>query len=199
MESPGQTPDYLRRSKGRFMAQLGIVCALFVGGLIAVVISFEARDAMSDGVWRAVVAFGVVCLVLSVLIPVRYAFKFKRKSAKERALREVGTVELLSAASSLRKSEDVDAWELSSELQIRLDSGRMFSGYYRTSVETWRLREWGRPLEAWFHVGANRRCLFNPTNPDHVIVFPFANRGDQVSYNDLTNTGPDHVSFYSAT
>jgi hypothetical protein len=51
----------------------------------------------------------------------------------------------------------------------------------------------------WFHVGSSLRCVYNPTNPDKVLVFPFAVKGDEVSYNEITNTGPDHVWFYSAT
>jgi hypothetical protein len=53
-----------------------------------------------------------------------------------------------------------------------------------------------KPFDAWFRVGASLRCLYNPTNPDRVIVFPFAARGDELTYNLFTT---DDVEFMSAT
>lgn len=138
-------------------------------------------------------------MLLSALLPVRWIVNFKAETAKEQALRKPGTVELLTAASTFKRSADGNSWELRSELQILLDSGPTFRGPYRTAVEDWRLEDWGRPLDAWFRVGATLRCLYNPTNPDQVLVFPHATRGTEVTYNELTTTGPDHVWFYSAT
>lgn len=53
------------------------------------------------------------------------------------------------------------------------------------------------------------RCLYNPTNPDKMVVLPFAAPGDQVRYREYQrgvgletggpHTGPNYVWFYAAT
>ncbi len=48
---------------------------------------------------------------------------------KDLALREPGTVELLTVASSPFINIDTEAWKLTSKVQIRLDSGQTFSGF----------------------------------------------------------------------
>jgi hypothetical protein len=83
-------------------------------------------------------------------------------------------------------------------LQIRLDSGQTSSGSYRT-IQPRENRGGVRPFDAWFRVGASLRCLYNPTNSDQVLVFPFAAKGDHVTYNEIAVHGPDHVWFWSAT
>lgn len=192
-----QTPGYLRRSRLTLLRRIAIVVALFVGGLIVVIVGAEAR--LTGAAQLGLVVLGAVLILLSAVLPVRWLMKFKAETSKEQALRKRGTVELLTAASTFKRSQDGNSWELRSELQILLDSGPTFSGSYRTAVEDWRLRDWGRPLDAWFRVGATLRCLYNPTNPDQVLVFPHAGRGTEVTYSELTTTGPDHVWFYSAT
>ena len=195
MALPSQTRGYLQRTNKRFSRRVAICIALFVSGDIAIGISVHARPVMPAPVW-----LGVVLIVLSVLLPLSWVFKFKAAAKKEHALREVGTVELLRVSSAyVHGGEQIDTWDLTCELQIRLDSGNTFRGSYRTSVEDWRLRKDFGPLDTWFCVGRSMRCLYNPTNPDKVIAFRHAVRGDKVSYNELTNTGLDHLSFYSAT
>ena len=202
MGFPSQTPGYQRRATKEDNRQLIILIALAAGlfgvGPAAIILGWNARTVMPSVVWLGVVVLGVAIMLVSVLIPVRWVIKFNAEAKKEQALRKPGTVEPLTVASSLLKSENVDSWELTSDLQIRLDSGPTFRGSYRASVETWRLRDFG-PLDAWFRVGASWRCQYDPTNPDKVVVFPRAVRGDEVTYNELTNTGPDHVWFFSAT
>jgi hypothetical protein len=197
---PPQTPGYLRRSEKKLWQRVAICTALFVVGNLLIVFGPEARTVVPGVVWIGLVVLGVVLVVLSVLLPVRWLTNFRVEVKKEAALRKPGTVELLTVASSfVRGGEGPDHWELKSQLQICLDSGDTFRGSYRTTVEDHRLREWGQPLDAWFHVGSSLLCRYNPTNPDKVLVFPFAVKGDEVSYNEITNTGPDHVWFYSAT
>ena len=171
------------------------------------------------------------CVVL-VPIAVTWAIKHIMGNKKDRALREPGTVELLTVASAYFVRESGDYWELTSEMQIRLDSGHTFRGSYYATIENSRLRRtqaasaadavelphprsvlsarrlfgntgpWGGSVphfDEWFCVGASMRCMYNPTNPDKVLVFPHAVPGDEVTYNDLNSAGPNHVWFYSAT
>jgi hypothetical protein len=108
-------------------------------------------------------------------------------------------------------------------MQIRLDSGHTFRGSYYATIEGSRLRrtqaasgadavEDRHPrlfgnigggvvphFDEWFCADASLRCMYNPTNPDKVLVFPHAGQGDEVAYNDRNSAGPDHVWFYSAT
>ena len=63
-----------------------------------------------------------------------------------------------------------------------------------------RLRRRIKPKEAldeWFHVGNNLRCLYNPTNPDAVVVFPFATQSDRLTLGEADS--PHHMYFESAT
>jgi hypothetical protein len=191
---PSQTPGYGRSGRIPFLRNLAIVSALFAGGPIVMVVGHGAR--LTDVVW-----LGVVLVLLGVLLPVCWMIGYIGEAKKEQALRNRGTVELLTVDSSFLESKDSgsgSSWRLRSELQIRLDGGPTFRGTYRTSVSEGKLRAWG-PLDAWFRVGASLRCLYNPTNPDKVLIFPQAGRDDEVTYNKLFNTEPDNVWFFSAT
>lgn len=67
-------------------------------------------------------------------------------------------------------------------------------------AEKGRLRRRIKPKEAldeWFHVGNNLRCLYNPTNPDAVVVFPFATQSDRLTLGEADS--PNHMYFESAT
>jgi hypothetical protein len=191
---PPQTPGYLRRRDNKRTLRLWVWVALFMGGLI-----------LTSGSGTTMI--GVVLVVLSVLLPASWFINFRAKAKKERAGRKLGDVELLTVASSLterdgpsRRAEYPDYWELTSELQICLDSGDTFRGSYCSGrVADWQVRAWGG-LDEVFCVGARLRCSYNPTNPDKVLVFPRAKRGDKgVRYHEFNATGPEHVWFYSAT
>jgi hypothetical protein len=97
---------------------------------------------------------------------------------KDLALREPGTVQLLTVASSLiRDSDGPDSWKLTSDVQIRLNNGHTFRGSYCTTTGTGPTPDRAKvksDIDAWFRGGASLRCLYNPTDPDHVYVFPHA-------------------------
>ena len=134
---------------------------------------------MPGVVWVGFVVLGVVLLVLEVVMPFRRGRAAMTAFKKDLALREPGTVELLTVASSPFINIDTEDWKLTSDMQIRLDSGHTFSGSYYTFADSGPLghRAKVRPFDAWFRVGASLRCLFNPTNSDSVWVFPFAAPG----------------------
>jgi hypothetical protein len=129
----------------------------------------------------AVVSLGAMVLGLVVQV-LRLLNRSRRGRAslavykKDLALREPGTVELLTARSALIPDSDGDKWELTSRMQIRLDSGPASRGHYCTwaGAGPTHFRPEVRPFDAWFRVGASLRCLYNPANPDHVYVFPHA-------------------------
>jgi hypothetical protein len=85
------------------------------------------------------------------------------------ALREPGTANVLTFNPGGADSES-GTQLLTSELQIRLDSGHTVRGPFWAMIG---------PLDAArFHVGASLRCLVNPARPNVVQVFPFAAPGD---------------------
>ena len=200
MAGPPQTPDYQRGLDEKANRRILIFSAFLVGGIIAIAVGVVVRTVLPGAVWLGVVALGVVLTVLSVLIPVRWAIIAAARVEKDRALREPGTVQLLTATTSPVDWGDTQAWKLTSDIQIRLDSGHTFNGTYHT-IEVVALghRAKDKPSDKWFHVGASLRCLYNPTNPDKVLVFPFAARGDELTYNEIAVSGREHVRFWSAT
>lgn len=187
---------------------------------VALVFTFGAGFwVMAHGLEREAVPRGVVWLGVAILVLSGCGLiKAIAGLMKKRELRDPDTVQLLTVASSRCGSVGSirDRFELTSEMQIRLDSGQTFRGSYQAIVGPQRMREWwwrafppdsGRlrrritpqeALDAWFHVGASLLCEYNPKYPNKVVVFPFAARGDRVTYN-LNPSGDDHVSFYSAT
>jgi hypothetical protein len=122
---------------------------------------------------------------------------------KDLALREPGTVQLLTVASCPFLNVDAEDWELTTNMQIRLDSGQTFDGRYYTFRDSGpgRHRAKVRPFDSWFRVGASMRCLFNPTNSSSVWVFPFAAPGDALRPPPLNarRTPEGFVWFSSAT
>jgi hypothetical protein len=135
---------------------------------------------MPEVMWIGVVVLGVVVLGVvaarQVLLSVRSGRAAMAAYEKDLALREPGTVKLLTVASSPFINIDTEDWELTSNMQIRLDSGQTFSGSYYPFAGSGSLghRAKVRPFDSWFRVGASLRCLFNPTNSNSVWVFPFA-------------------------
>jgi hypothetical protein len=218
-EPAKQTPDSKRREEKKAFRLARIILALmFTVAAGACVIDYGLKE---EGAPPGVVWLGVAMLVLSVLIPVAFVIKAIANNKKDRALRVPGTVELLTVESSYsedRRFSDFNRWELRSEMQIRLDSGHTFRGLYFTSPDPWQWEKWWRrafppeagrlarpfktgreSIEAIFPVGASMQCRYNPTNPDRVVVFPFAARGDRVKYNEHRAYGSDYVWFKSAT
>ncbi|WP_156661322.1 hypothetical protein [Mycobacterium sp. 852002-51163_SCH5372311] len=192
---------------------IALLCAFSAGVNVTFYGLEREKGAASSVVW-----VGVAVILLSVLIAVGWWIRAIAGAKKDSALRQRGTVELLTVASSYVPAED-DYWELTSEMQIRLDSGHTLRGSYCATVEDWRLRKRRRAFtpdgveiirprpsdgmlphfDEWFCVGASMRCLYNPTNPDKVLVFPFAERGDRIRYNEFIGAGSDYVWFSSAT
>ncbi len=112
---------------------------------------------------------GVALLVVGLLGLVSLLVIGRSLSEKELALRESGTVQLLTFMPD-ETNPASGTQQLTSELQILLDSGHTLSGPYWAHIG---------PLDATkFHVGATLRCLVNPTSPDVVQVFPSAAPGD---------------------
>jgi len=193
-----QTRGYQRRLHQTVWRRATIGIALLAAGPIVIVVGAETRKAMPGAVSLGLVVLGVVVTLLGVLLPVRWAFNYIARVKKERALREPGTVQLLSAAKSKVLWGEDESWKLISDLEIRLDSGHTFTGSYHT-IQPLENRSGARPFDAWFRVGASLRCLCNPANSDQVLVFPFAKKGDHATYNEIAVHGPDHVWFWSAT
>jgi hypothetical protein len=212
MAIPPQTPDYQRRAKKQFMRQERITTAVFVVGTLLIVAGGEERTVLPRVVWIGLVVLGVVLLVLNVLLlPVRWGRAAKAAYRKDLALREPGTVELLTVASSPNINDGEEFWKLTSDMQIRLDSGPTFNGSYyaiRGSGPGGHRAE-VRPFDGWFRVGASLRCLVNPTNSDSVWVFPFAAPGAALLppsltkgvlyFHDGTTNWREIVRFWSAT
>jgi hypothetical protein len=225
MAFPSQTPGYRRLQKKKEIQLVLIGASLSLSLTIGIaLIVWGVADAAPSLVW-----LGVAIMfpgVLLVPIAVTRAIKHITGNKKDRALREPGTVELLTVASSyFGVAEESPYWELTSEMQIRLDSGHTFRGSYYATIASSQLRrtqgntaadavalryprlfgDIGPPgdtvphFDEWFCVGASLRCMYNPTNPDKVLVFPQAVQADEVTYNDRNSSGPDHVWFYSAT
>jgi hypothetical protein len=202
MAIPPQTPDYQRRVQKQGKRRGLITDALFVVGVLLIVAAWEKRTVMPGVVWVGVVVLGVVLMVLSVLIPFRRGRAAMAAYEKDLALREPGTVQLLTVASSPFTLFFNDEWKLTSDMQIRLDSGHTFSGSYEELADSGPLgrRAKVRPFDAWFRVGATLRCLVNPTNSDSVWVFPFAAPGDALRPPPLNAMATeDFFRFRSAT
>ncbi|OBA79507.1 hypothetical protein A9W99_20810 [Mycobacterium sp. 1164966.3] len=194
-----------------------MVIALVFAFSVGVSVTFYGLE-REKGAASSVVWVGLAITLLSVLISAGWWIRAIAGAKKDRALREGGTVELLTVASSYIPAED-DYWELTSDMQIRLDSGPTLRGSYCATVEDWRLRKRRRAFtpdgveiirprpsggmlphfDEWFCVGASMRCQYNPANPDKVLVFPFAERGDRIRYNEFIGAGSDYVWFFSAT
>ena len=175
MPFPPQTPGYqgrLRKQVRRpdWVQRVGFL--LFIAGGFG----WEERTLIPGVVSLGVMVLGVVVLVLHLLNRFRRARAALTAYKKDLALREPGTVELLTARSALVPDSDGDKWKLRSDLQIRLDSGHAFRGHYCTwaAAGPTHFRPEVRPFDAWFYVGASLRCLYNPANPDRVYVFPHA-------------------------
>ena len=219
---PSQTPGYLRRKDKRSTRRI----VMFIATLFAAPLGFMFTEwgLEDDGlhwlVWLGVALIFVSALIVLTLLPLAIGAVARRMMDRKR--REPGTVELLTVASSFIEGVGTNRlakWELRSEMQIRLDSGRTMRGSYLATIENWRLRKRRRAFrpdgveiirprpsggelphfDEWFRVGASLRCLYNPTNPDQLVVFPFAERGDQVRYSEISLAGSDHVWFRSAT
>ncbi len=155
-------PDWMRR--------VGFL--LFCGGCLG----WQEGTVIPRVVSVGVVVLGVVVLVLQGLNRFRRGRTAMAAYKKDLALREPGTVELLTARSALIPDSDGDRWRLRSDMQIRLESGPAFRGDYCTWADAGpaALRSEVRPFDPWFRVGASLRCLYSPTNPDRVYVFPHA-------------------------
>lgn len=225
MAYPSQTPGHRRRRKKKAKQLVVLVIALgllFAAGAAVLGFSVDREGGGAPGVlW-----LGVAMMVLSVLVPVPVVIGAIAKNKKDRALREPGTVELLTVATSRTDLRQGDfRWELISEMQIFLDGGFTFRGSYHVSVSGDRMRgsregshddvveqrhprllggiaPWGGQLphpDEWFSRGAILRCMYNPMNPDKVLVFPGGMPDDDVTTYDLTDFGPNHVWFHSAT
>ncbi len=120
------------------------------------------------GAVPTVVAGGVLAVV-GLLGAVRLFVVARSLHAKDLALREPGTA-LVMTFKPGDPSSDSGTQQLSSELDIRLDSGHTVSGPYWAHIV---------PLDAaQFHVGATLRCLVNPAQPEVVQVFPGASPGE---------------------
>lgn len=220
MAFPSQTPDYRRESKKKATRRgLAIAGLAFSAPVPCIVIM---RALAGEAIPRGVVWLGVVLGVLVVLVPACWAITATVKARREATQRQPGTVELLTVTSSFfRGLEDPDYWELTGEMQIRLDSGHTFRGSYRATLTTWQMRrtrraytpegveiitprDSGDPIphfQEWFVVGAVLPCLYNPTNPDQVLVLPSDARGERVPepIDKPWNVTSDYVWFYSAT
>lgn len=197
----------------RVLLVIALVLALSVG-LSVMFYGLEREKGAAPGV----VWLGVAIILVTALTSVGWWIRAIAAAKKDSALREGGTVELLTVGSCYVPAED-DYWKLTSEMQIRLDSGETLRGSYCAKVEDWRLRKRRRAFspggveiirprpsggmlphfDEWFLVGASMRCLYNPRNPDKVLVFPFAARGDRIQYNEFIRVGSDYVWFSSAT
>jgi len=142
-----------------------VAMVLVLAGICVIVLSVVLRTEMPGVVMLGVVALGVVLIVLPAGYLVRALQQFDARERKDRALRQPGTVELLTVETSVERDEDLpDTVVLRSDLQIRLDSGDTISGPYLAYFKT------DSPHAAKFHVAARLRCLVNPENAWKVRV-----------------------------
>lgn len=226
---PSQTPGYGRRKGGQTTRRMLVLVSqlfLLVFGFAVVDYGLEREGGASSGIVWTGIAIMVVCGLIAVAIAIAFVVELTKENALPR---QPGTVRLLTVSASFCQNVvagDRDSWALTSEMEIRLDSGHTFRGSYCTNVGDQQQREWwwaafpperGRlrrritpreALDAWFHVGASLLCGYSPTNPDKLLVFPFAALGDRATYDALNdevskhvwrNDGPDYVWFRSAT
>lgn len=213
---PAQTPDYQKRERRKTIWIVAMSFTAIVGLAIGIFV-FDYGFDREDGAAHDVMWLGVAIVLLIVLTPLILLIRAVVKAKRQRPLRELGTIELLSVATNYRFLDESYGWELTSEMAIRLDSGHICRGIYLARVEDAPLREWwwrafppdkGRlrrritpreALEAWFYVGAEVRCLFNPRNPDKVTAFPFAATGDRLTYKTVNSAAAGQLEFESAT
>lgn len=203
MAFPSQTPNYQQRQRKKTIR--------------IVVMAFAAMGGLAVGilVLDKVAWLGVTIVGLSVLMPAIFAIKGIVTIAKDIPLQEPGTIDLLTVASDYCFFDECNQWEITSEMWIRLDNGHTARGTYVAHVRDEPLREWwwrafprqpGRlkrrispkeALDAWFHVGARVRCLYNPMNPDAVVAYPFAAAGDRMAESVFRADGVGRVYFSS--
>jgi len=221
MEIPPQTPGYRRREGKKVWLSWLILVALFAAFLVGFILMARGLE-RKDSAAPSVVGLGIALMLASVLILVGWAAVGMARGKKEAALRKPGTVQLLTAASTFFDKEvdpDFAYWKLTSDMRIRLDSGHTFRGSYHTTIDTRRMRRTrgaytpdGKPIvrqlsgrllphfDEWFRVGAKLPCLYDPANPDKVVVFPAgAVDARAVRYSDFHTVGSGDVWFYSAT
>jgi hypothetical protein len=196
---PSQTPGYARKVKRAIDRVVWGSIALLVVGFLVIDIGHHLENDEAAG---RVVWLGVALLLLSVLIAVASMIKVRMRGKKETALQEPGTVELITLKSAYdARLNKRRLWDLTSEMQIRLDSGPTFSASYQAF--SWANpgghRAKVQPFDAWFRVGASLRCLVNPTNSDSVWVFPFAAPGDTVQLSVNATRTQKWILFSSAT
>jgi hypothetical protein len=205
MAFPPPTHDHQRRLRKQFMRPHWISTGLYAVGILLIVAGLEKRTGTHGVVWTGVAVLGFVMLGVAATREVLLSFRSGRaaKAAYEKdlALREPGTVELSTIASSPFINIDTEDWELRTNMQVCLDSGQTFSGSYYTFRDSGPggHRATVRPFDSWFRVGANLRCLANPTNSHCVWVFPFAAPGEPLRPPPLkaTRTPEGFVSFSS--
>lgn len=155
--------DAGNRRPAKIIAIRLAVLALPVG-IVLVAIGWGIGAVTTAVVGAVLVALGLLGVVSLVIVT-------KSLREKDLALREPGTALVLTFKPG-DPSSDSGTQQLSSELEIRVDSGHTVSGPYWAHIG---------PLDAaLFHVGAALRCLVNPAQPDVVQVFPFASPGDML-------------------
>lgn len=216
MAFPSQTSGYQRRERTKTIRTVVLGFAMVAGTAVGALVVADGLD-RENGAARNIVWLGIAIIVMSVLMFFMLLVTRILAAKKQGPLLEPGTVQLLAVESTYRYFDERYRWELTSEMQIRLDSGHICRGTYLARVKDETLREWwwgafppkpGRlrrritpkeALDAWFHVGASLRCLYNPNNPDDVVVFPFAARGDRLAYSIFDSDGTGQICFESAT
>jgi hypothetical protein len=179
--------------------------AQYMVGIALIAVGLEKRTGTHGVVWTGVAVLGVVVLGVAAARRVLLSRRSGRAAIaayeKDLALRQPGTVDLLTIASSPFVNIDTEDWELTTNMQIRLDSGQTFSGFYYTFADSGPggHRAKVRPFDSWFRAGASLRCLANPTNPHRVWVFPFAAPGDVLRRPPLNRTtnSEDFIDFCS--
>jgi hypothetical protein len=117
----------------RLLRRIVICVALLAGGPFVFDAGWDKRTVWPGVVWVGVVVLGVVLIGLGLLLPVGWLIVLYARFKKDRALQEPGTVQLLTAVTSpIKRGSDQDEWwELTSDMQIRLDSGTRSAGRIR--------------------------------------------------------------------
>lgn len=213
---PSQTPNYQQRQRAKTIVIVVMTFAAIAALVVGIMLVDYGFD-REDGAARDVLWLGIAIILVVALTPLILLAKAIVMNKREKPRRQPGTVQLHSVASAYRY---VDAdmghmWELTSQMEIRLDTGHTCRGIYLGRVQSETLRQWwwrafppekGRlrrrikpqeALEEWFHVGNKLPCLYNPTNPDVVVVFPFATQSDGLTLNGADSQA--HMHFESAT
>jgi hypothetical protein len=183
--NPGYQSEETKTVLRRFAA-----VALILLGLAVILFGLVSRTVLHGVATLGVVALGVALIVL----PVRYLVRAVRidlaLEKKDRALREPGTVELLTMKSWVVHDSDLpDSVGLRSDLRVRLDNGYTISGPYSTRIQD-------PTIAAQFHVGARLHCLVNPAKPETVWV-PVVAPGDALPAPDADLNG--RAVFFNST